>query len=141
MIYYCLIQTGYPISDGRTAHFPDEANVESQHTEEEIMAQSICTSITGIHGWVYAVERVCHPSNRETCTQICESDKLRSQDLTSEPRLVQWRASAALLVYPNQPSTAPSTAANPHLGLKIFRYENVNNPGCGPNYCCCYAAV
>ena len=44
------------------------------------MAASICTSITGIRGWTYAVARVCNARNKETCTQICESDKLRSQD-------------------------------------------------------------
>ena len=105
------------------------------------MAQSICTSITGDPGWVYAVERVCRPSNRETCTQICESDNLRSQSQQTEPTLIQWRASAALLVYNNRPATSPSTVANPHLGLQIFRYRNIDNPGCGPNFCCCYAAV
>ena len=132
MIYYCLIQTGYPTSDGRTAHFPDE----SQHTDEAIMAQSICTSVTGIRGWVYAVERLCTSSNKETCTQICESDKLRKQD--GQTSKFQWRASAALHVYRNRPSTLPSTVAHPHLGLKVFRYQNIDSPYCGPNFCCCY---
>ena len=84
-LYYCLIQTGYPISERKIARFPyvaniDEVTAQTTHSEEEIMAQSICTSITGIRGWSYAVERVCEESYHETCTQICESDKLRSQD-------------------------------------------------------------
>ena len=145
---YCLIQTGYPISEGRTARFPYVANVEeamparaqATHTEEEIMAQSICTSITGIRGWTYAVARVCNSHNKETCTQICESDKLRRQDPQTADKV--WRASAALHVYRNRPSSSPGTIAHPHLGLKVFQYQDIDSsPGCGPNFCCCYVPV
>ena len=35
------------------------------HLEEELMAQSICTSITGVLGWTYAVQRVCTSTNKK----------------------------------------------------------------------------
>ena len=71
-----------------------------------------------------------------TCTQLCTSKNLRNQDReTSES---QWFAAAALHVYSNCPSSSPGTPSNPHIGLKVYLYGNVDSTGCGPNWCCCH---
>ncbi|CAI8032207.1 hypothetical protein GBAR_LOCUS18230 [Geodia barretti] len=111
----------------------DAAAVASTHPQGEVMAQSICTSIAGGQGWIYAVQRSCGGAG--TCTQICTSAKLRSQDPQTQGR--QWFAVAAIHVYANRPCSTPGTPANPHIGLKVFRYGDINAAGCGPNWCCC----
>ena len=116
------------------SNIDEEARAQHIHSKEEIMAQSICTAITGFGGWVYAVERRC--AGKETCTQICGSKALHVQDAQTVNRL--WQATAALHVYKNRPSTSPSTVAVPHLGLKVYRYPNINSVHCGPNFCCCF---
>ena len=107
------------------------------HPEEELMAQSICTSITGVLGWTYAVQRACTSTNTETCASICLSQNLRSQDPQTSSKT--WFAAAAIHVYKNRPSSGPGTVSNPQIGLKVYRYGNLYNTGCGPNFCCCHA--
>ena len=118
--------------------FEEDATEQTSHPDEEIVAQSICTSLTGLGGWTYAVQRYCHGSSKQTCSRICAYKKLHSQDLQTKNR--QWRASAALHVYKNRPSSSapPHIFAPPKLGLKVYVYPNVNSVGCGPNYCCCH---
>ena len=65
----------------------------------------------------------------------CTAPNLRSQDPQTKDRT--WIAAAALHVYVDRPSSAPGTAAAPHIGLKVLRYPNIHQPGCGPNFCCC----
>ena len=101
----------------------------------EIMAQSICVAITNNNGWVYAVQRKCATASG-TCAQICAAPKLRGQDRQTRSRT--WVASAALHIYANRPSSAPGTAADPHIGLKVYRYPSIHQSGCGPNFCCCH---
>ena len=113
----------------------DDATAQISYSPTEIMAQSICTAITNNYRWTYAVQRKCHTSSG-TCAQICTSVKLRNQDPTT--RTKTWFASAALHIYPNRPSSRPGTVAAPHLGLKVFRYTDVHQSGCGPNFCCCH---
>ena len=106
------------------------------HPENELLAQSICTSIAGFHGWTYAVQRVCSSQSKITCTQICTGQNLQNQDPQTSGR--QWFAAAAIHVYSNRPSSSPGTPSSPHIGLKVFHYGNVDNTGCGPNWCCCH---
>ena len=114
-------------------------SVQAVHTDAEIIAQSICSSKVGVRGWSYAVQRACGPANAETCTQICESSALKKQDKQTKNK--QWRASAALDVYKHRPSSSPGTIDNPHIGLKVYQYQNIDATGCGPNFCCCYVPV
>ena len=113
----------------------NDATAQISHSPAEIMAQSICTAITNNNGWVYAVQRKC-ASSSGTCAQICTSVKLRHQDPQTKART--WIPSAALHVYANRPSSAPGTSAAPHIGLKVYRYANIHQSGCGPNFCCCH---
>lgn len=112
------------------------ASAQVSHSNVEIMAQSICTSINNNNGYVYAVQRICATSSG-TCAEICTAPKLRAQDPQTSDRT--WIAAAALHVYVDRPSSAPGTAADPHIGLKVLRYPNIHQSGCGPNYCCCLA--
>ena len=113
-----------------------EATAQGYNERAEIMAQSICTAISGPRGWVFAVQREC--TTRDTCANICASKRLHAQ--APQHRIVagQWKATAALHIYGRGPSSGPSTVNDPHLGFMVFRYDYVNTSGyCGPNYCCC----
>ena len=109
----------------------EERTQQHCHYEEEIIIL-ICTAITGFGGWVYRAEQMC--SGKETYTQICGSKALHGQDTQAVKWL--WQATAVLHVYKQHPSTSPSTVADPHLGLKVYRYPNT--VGCGPNFRCCF---
>ena len=114
---------------------PQDAEATANvHSNDEVMAQSICTSITNFRGWTYAVQRLC--LGPTTCRKICTSLNLRNQDPRTRGR--QWYVAAALHVYTNRPSSRPGTASNPHIGLKVYNYANINQSGCGPNWCCCH---
>ena len=115
----------YVNGEGKLAHSPyyiasheGEVSVQATHTDEEIIAQSICTSATGVRGWSYAVQRVCRSSNQEMCTEICESDALRSQDPQTAKR--QWRASASLHVYKIDHHPLPVPLLTLTLASKFF---------------------
>ena len=104
------------------------------------MAQAMCVARAGdlgLNGWIYAVERLCTGASTETCTGICTSCYLHVQDEQTVHRT--WSAFAALHVYKNRPSTSPSTRSDPHLGLKVLYYSNMDGTSCGPNFCCCFA--
>ena len=118
---------------------PNAAVAVAAHPENELLAQSICTSIAGFRGWTYAVQRVCTGQSTYTCTQICTSQNLRKQDPETSER--QWFAAAAIHVYSHRPSSSPGTPSSPHIGLKVFHYGNVDTVGCGPNWCCCHVAA
>jgi len=119
--------------------YEEAAVAVNNHPEIEVMAQSICTAITGFSGWTYAVQRVCTSSSTVTCNNLCKSPHLRSQDRQTRSR--EWRAAAAIHVYRNRPSSSPGTAAAPHIGMKVFRYGTIHGTGCGPNFCCCHVPV
>ena len=111
------------------------------YSVEEVMAEAICVARAGdlglVDGWVYAVERLCTSASMETCTGICTSRYLHVQDSQSVHHT--WRAFSALHIYGGRPNTSPSTRSDPHIGLKVYYYRNVDEISCGPNFCCCFA--
>ena len=109
----------------------EEVESQATHSEEEIIAQSVCTSMASNKGMVYAVRRFCHSNNKRTCVDVCTNDALRQKDPHTSSR--GWTAVGALHVFKNRPVSTPGT-----LGLKVFRYSSVKTNGCGPNYCCCH---
>lgn len=131
------------LSQVKNEEFPSAQSYEAttQGTErQEILAQSICTSIAGPNQWVFAVQRDCR--TQDSCEAICTSAKLRVQAPQQRIKEREWRATLALHIYPNRPKSQPGNAHNPHLGFWVYRYANVNAPTgyCGPNYCCCSVA-
>ena len=110
-----------------------------RYSVEEVMAEAICVARAGdlglVGGWVYAVERLC--TGTVTCTGICTSRFLHVQDSQSVHHT--WRAFAALHIYKGRPNTSPSSRSDPHIGLKVYYYSSMDNTGCGPNFCCCFA--
>ena len=117
-----------------------EVTDQGYNERAEIMAQSICTAISGTKGWVFAVRRQCKA--KDTCEKICASKKLHSQAPQQRIRVREWKATAALHIYGRGSLRGLSTVNNPHLGFMVYRYANVNSGGyCGPNYCCCFVAV
>ena len=124
---FCL-QELYPQHD-------DAAASSVTHTDIEIIAQAYCSAIGTPRGMTYAVQRVCGTASPQTCTDICTSKKLHDQDPQTKNNV--WYAGAAVHVYPNRPSSAGGTVADPILGLKVLSFSDVNSPGCGPNFCCC----
>ena len=118
----------------------EEVTAQARHSDAEVIAQAICTTLnSNLKRWVYAVGRRCSGTNSDSCSDICESPKLSRQD--PKAAHLRWGAFAALRVFKNRPSTSHGTADNPRLGLKAYRYRNINSVGCGPNFCCCYATV
>ena len=112
----------------------------SSHTNEEIIAQSICESmqiVRNLAGWVYAIERVC--SNiTASCTSICATCYLHVQDAQTVQRT--WSTLGALHVYKGRPASSAGTVTNPVMGLKTYWSSGYHNgKHCGPNYCCCHA--
>lgn len=120
--------------------FYDNTATTQGSERQEIIAQSICTAISGSNQWVFAVQRTC--ATQDTCEEICASEKLHSQAPEQTIKDREWRATAAVHVYRDRPLSQPGTAADPYLGLMVYRYANVNAPTgyCGPNYCCCSVA-
>ena len=119
-----------------------EAVIESMtHTDEEIVAQSICESIMVINdfaGWVYAVGRTCASSGIATCVEICDSCYQHVQDAQTVHRT--WTTVGAVHVYQNRPVTGDGTDSTATLGLKVYWSPSYHtNAACGPNYCCCRA--
>lgn len=115
--------------------------ISSTHPVQEILAQSICEGIAGnrsMTGWIYAVQRYCSSSNRETCQDICSSTVLCGQD--SQTAHSTWSALDSIHVYTSRPSSDPGTRNAPHIGLKVFWFNSIRRGDCGPNYCCCHAA-
>jgi len=113
----------------------------SSHALEEVLAQSICDGIARNKrktGWVYAVQRLCRSTNRETCTSLCTSNVLRGMD--SQTAHSTWSAIDSIHVYYGSPSSSPGNRTNPDIGLKVLWYNSIALNDCGPNYCCCHAA-
>ena len=134
LIPYSLLQEAY---EEYATEQSTEVNDQASNERAEIMAQSICTAISGPTGWVFAVQRDCGTS--DTCENICASKRLHAQAPQRRIVVGQWKATAALHIYGRGPSSGPSTVDNPHLGFMVYRYNYVNTGGyCGPNYCCCF---
>ena len=133
--YYCAV---LQVKNYYEEYMRDQSyrtnNAQISHSPAEIMAQSVCTAINNNNGYVYAVQRICAASSG-TCEEICTSRDLAKQDPQTHD--YTWVAAAALHVYVDRPSSDPGTAADPHIGLKVLRYPNIHQSGCGPNFCCC----
>ena len=114
--------------------FEDAVATATTIPASDIIAQSVCSSMVGGVGWMYAVRRTCLRTNKKSCVDICESSDLHSQD----PQIKNFpmRAVGALHVYLNRP---PSTVGDPpNLGQKVLRFGGITTVGCGPNFCCCH---
>ncbi|XP_078600032.1 uncharacterized protein LOC144875120 isoform X2 [Branchiostoma floridae x Branchiostoma japonicum] len=107
------------------------------HNYRDILAQSICTAVTDIGAYIFAIRRDCRRNgDGQTCNAICTSQKdVFNQGSTSE-------CFDAIHVYGGRPvlSSNHHTDAG-KVGPAAFRYfsggcafaANI----CGPNYCCC----
>ena len=114
------------------------------HFTEEIIAQSICqahATQSNLYGRVYAVGRQCpSPWYRQIddCRTVCVSPNLHVQDSQTAHDI--WSCIGAYHVYNSRPATTTNGQRNTaRLGLKS-KQEGCTYRGCGPNYCCCYAA-
>lgn len=109
------------------------------HFTEEILAQTMCQAHAtqrNLYGIVYAVGRRC--DRQYTCSSICASPYIHVQD--SQTAHLSWSCISAYHVYNDRPATSKSgDRQNARLGLKS-KGEKCDYAGCGPNYCCCYAA-
>lgn len=119
------------------ADYENQAVAQVHHSFAEIMAQSICTAITGgTPGWIFAVKRQCS-NTAGSCAAICTQRTLNEKDSYINRR--KMFASGAIHVYENRPSsTIPGTAAKAQVGLMVYRHNNIYRNNCGPNYCCCF---
>ncbi len=122
-------------------HNIDKRSVSVSHDEYETIAQSAGSSMAisrNLHGWTFAVQRVCTSGLTDTCTQICNSVFLRVQD--QQAAHSRWSCIGALHIHKGRPSSSPSTVNQPAIGMKVYWNGNYQNAGCcGPNYCCCRA--
>ena len=95
-----------------------------------------------LYGRVYAVGRKCpNPwyTQNDNCASICESPFVHIQD--DQTAHDNWSCIAAYHVYNSRPVTTRNGQRNTaKLGLKSTR-EGCAYGGCGPNFCCCYAAA
>ena len=123
-------------SDAIHINFPTAQ--QSTHKSEEIVAQSICTSVATskkLTGLFYAVGRDCAMPNSGTCNTICSNSTLGNQDV--DTRNKAWSCFGAYFVYRKRPSTnLKGTLTTATLGLKV-RHDSCNKLNCGPNFCCC----
>ncbi len=114
----------------------------STHSEYETIAQSVCTSMAikeNRAGWTFAVKRQCD-SVTAPCQTICALQALHNLDTQSSKQ--QWQCLGAIHVYPNRPVSNPSTLTSPSIGFKVYWSPSYHEgQHCGPNYCCCLAAV
>ena len=117
-----------------TANYENQAVAQVGHSLSEIMAQSICTAISGgTPGWIFAVRRKCS-STAGSCAAICTV-----KNLNENTKNRKMFASGAIHVYENRPSSnIPGTAAGAKAGLMVYRHNNIYRNNCGPNYCCCF---
>ena len=114
----------------------------SSHYTEELLAQALCQSVavqrnlSGIY-MVYAVGKYCSwPQDSDDCDLICGHNTLHTDSQTAQSR---WFCIGAFHVYYSRPATRKDGRINTAtLGLKSAR-SRCNDPGCGPNFCCCIA--
>ena len=57
--------------------FPDHPILKN--SEEDIIAQASCNSLTGASHWIYAVRRDCS-KEYDDCNAVCQSSSLKIQD-------------------------------------------------------------
>ena len=124
------------------SHNIEERSTNAPHDEYEVIAQAICTSMAiarGENGWTYAVRRVClldDPRVFKNCIEVCTM-WLGLQYGDPQNRGLKWKCSGALHVFTHRPSSAPSSATQPSVGLKVLWTPGYETVFCGPNFCCC----
>ena len=148
-VVYMMRCGGPGYDDPATEKSATQQSVQQQklnaHDEYETIAQSVCTSMAikeNRGGWTFAVKRHCNfkDSSTEPCEAICSVTALHKQDDQTKSR--QWSYLGAIHVYQPHPVSEPSTVSKPSMGLKVFWISNYHKiRGCGPNYCCCFAAT